>query len=226
MTSRVWSSSWSSLETSILATQRKLGRLIIDETPGLRPCTGCWTHQNTPRPLRAALSRELADLERLAEPHWRLESLAAPLAPKKMCVGARALRARSAALSKSIERTEQNNFAGGGAVAGLVLRAPVEQMLWAPKTHHDILYRMLRTRQKAAPRRSPESWGAQNVPRNRAGKCRNAAGGRTVCAAAGARWEDRRQHSQPAAVSITLCTALPACGCEHHPVYSTSGVRP
>ena len=73
-----------------------------------------------------------------------------------MCVGARALRARSAALSKVIVRTEQNNFAGGGAVAGLVLRAPVEQMLWAPKTHHDILYRMLRTRQKAAPRRSPE----------------------------------------------------------------------
>ena len=127
-----------------------------------------------------------------------------------MCVGARALRARSAALSKVIVRTEQNNFAGGGAVAGLVLRAPVEQMLWAPKTHHDILYRMLRTRQKAAPRRSPESWGAQNVPRNRAGKCRNAAGARTVCAAAGARWEDRRQHSQPAAVSITLCTA-PGC---------------
>ena len=102
----------------------------------------------------------------------------------------------------------------------------MEQMLWAPKTHHDILYRMLRTRQKAAPRRSPESWGAQNVPRNCAGKCRNAAGGRTVCAAAGARWEDRRQHSQPAAVSITLCTALPACGREHHPVYSTPGVRP
>ena len=173
-----------------------------------------------------ALSRELADLERLAEPHWRLESLAAPLAPKKMCVGARALRARSAALSKVIVRTEQNNFAGGGAVAGLVLRAPVEQMLWAPKTHHDILYRMLRTRQKAAPRRSPESWGAQNVPRNCAGKCRNAAGGRTVCAAAGARWEDPRQHSQPAAVSITLCTALPACGRERHPVYSTPGVRP
>ena len=135
-------------------------------------------------------------------------------------------RARSAALSKVSVRTEQNNFAGGGAVAGLVLRAPVEQMLWAPKTHHDILYRMLRTRQKAAPRRSPESWGAQNVPRNRAGKCRNAAGARTVCAAAGARWEDRRQHSQPAAVSITLCTALPACGREHHPVYSTPGVRP
>ena len=154
----------------------------------------------------AALSRELADLERLAEPHWRLESLAAPLAPKKMCVGARALRARSAALSKVIVRTEQNNFAGGGAVAGLVLRAPVEQMLWAPKTHHDILYRMLRTRQKAAPRRSPESWGAQNVPRNRAGKCRNAAGGRGAVGGSS--------------------TALPACGREHHPMYSTPGVRP
>ena len=155
-----------------------------------------------------------------------------------MCVGARALRARSAALSKVIVRTEQNNFAGGGAVAGLVLRAPVEQMLWAPKTHHDILYRMLRTRQKAAPRRSPESWGAQNVPRNRAGKCRNAAGARTVCAAAGARWEDRRQHSQPAAVStpcvqhsrraavsITRSTALPACGREHHSIVdSTPGL--
>ena len=142
-----------------------------------------------------------------------------------MCVGAEALRARSAALSKLIVRTEQNNFAGGGAVAGLVLRAPVEQMLWAPKTHHDILYRMLRTRQKAAPRRSPESWGAQNVPRTRAGKCRNAAGARTVCAAAGARWEDRRQHSQPAAVSITLCTALPACGREHHSIVdSTTGL--
>ena len=143
-----------------------------------------------------------------------------------MCVGARALRARSAALSKAIVRTEQNNFAGGGAVAGLVLRAPVEQMLWAPKTHHDILYRMLRTRQKAAPRRSPESWGAQNVPRNRAGKCRNAAGVRTVCAAAGARWEDRRQHSQPAAVSIIRSsTALQACSREHHPIVdSTAGL--
>jgi len=31
--------------------------LIIDETPGLRPCTGCWTHQNTPRPLRGPLQR-------------------------------------------------------------------------------------------------------------------------------------------------------------------------
>ena len=35
------------------------------------------------------------------------------------------LRARSAALSKLIVRTEQNNFAGGGTVAGLVPWAPV-----------------------------------------------------------------------------------------------------
>ena len=221
----MWSSSWSSLETSILATQRKLGRLIIDETPGLRPCTGCWTHQNTPRPLRGPLQRTCGPRTARGAALETGESRGAAGA-RKVCVDAEALRARSAALSKVIVRTEQNNFAGGGAVAGLVLRAPVEQMLWAPKTHHDILYRMLRTRQKAAPRRSPESWGAQNVPRNRAGKCRNAAGARTVCAAAGARWEDRRQHSQPAAVSITLCTALPACGREHHPVYSTPGVRP
>jgi len=31
--------------------------LIINETPGLRPCTGFWTHQNTPRPLRGPLQR-------------------------------------------------------------------------------------------------------------------------------------------------------------------------
>ena len=191
--------------------------MIIDETPGLRPCTGCWTHQNTPRPLRGPLQRTCGPRTARGAALETGESHGAAGA-QKMCVGARALRARSAALSKVIVRTEQNNFAGGGAVAGLVLRAPVEQMLWAPKTHHDILYRMLRTRQKAAPRRSPESWGAQNVPRNRAGKCRNAAGARTVCAAAGARGEDRRQHSQPAAVSITLCTALPACGREHHSI--------
>ena len=53
-----------------------------------------------------------------------LESLAAPLAPEK-CVSTPNLRARSAALSKLIVRTEQNNFAGGGTVAGLVLWAPV-----------------------------------------------------------------------------------------------------
>ena len=142
------SSSWSSLETSILATQRKLGRLIIDETPGLRPCTGFWTHQNTPRPLRGPLQRTCGPRTARGAALETGESHGAAGA-QKMCVGARALRARSAALSKVIVRTEQNNFAGGGAVAGLVLRAPVEQMLWAPKTHHDILYRMLRTRQKA-----------------------------------------------------------------------------
>ena len=47
-------------------------------------------------------------------------------------------------------------------------------MLWAPRTHHAVLlYRMLGTRQNssaAAPRRSPESCGTRNVPRNRAGK--------------------------------------------------------
>ena len=36
---------------------------------------------------------------------------------------------------------------------------------------------------------SGELGGARNVPRNRAEKCRDAAGARTVCAAAGARWE-------------------------------------
>ena len=39
-----------------------------------------------------------------------------------MFVGAEALRVRSAALPKVIVRTDQNNFAGGGAVAGLVLK--------------------------------------------------------------------------------------------------------
>jgi len=36
----------------------------------------------------------------------------------------------SAALSNVIVRTEQINFAGGGAVAGLVLRAPVAARMW------------------------------------------------------------------------------------------------
>ena len=58
---------------------------------------------------------------------------------QKVCVGAEALRARSAALSKLIVRREQNNFAGGGTVAGLVLWAPVaarRDEVRAPKTHH------------------------------------------------------------------------------------------
>ena len=215
---------------------------------GVGCCTRCWTRQNTPRPLRGPLQRTCGPRTARGA---ALESLAAPLAPEK-CVSTPKLRARSAALSKLIVRTEQNNFAGGGTVAGLVLWAPVAarraevrtsgpnlvppRSMWnkyfglrAPKTHHDIQYRMLGTRQNSPrPLRGAlrRAGGARNVPRNRAGKCRDAAGARTVCAAAGARWEDRRQHSQPAAVSITLCTALPACGREHHPVYSTPGVRP
>ena len=139
-----------------------------------------------------------------------------------MCVGAEALRARSAALSKLIVRREQNNFAGGGAVAGLVLRAPLAAR------RADVMALTSSRRAacgtnasgaenaprysvqdvgdspklpEAAPRRSPESWGgARNVPRNRAGKCRDAAGARTVCAAAGARWEDERLLQPPCVV--------------------------
>ena len=206
----MWSSSW-----SILATQRKLGRLIIDETPGLRPCTGCWTHQNTPRPLRGPLQRTCGPRTARGAALETGESRGAAGA-QKMCVGARALRARSAALSKVIVRTEQNNFAGGGAVAGLVLRAPVEQMLWAPKTHHDMLYRMLGTR--------------QNSPRPLRGALRRAGGGAERSA------EPRGEVSRRRRCPHSVCggrgavggssTALPACGREHHPMYSTPGVRP
>ena len=79
----------------------------------------------------------------------------------------------------------------------------MEQMLRAPKTHHDILYRMLGTRQNSPrPLRGAlrRAGGARNVPRNRAGKCRDAAGARTVCAAAGARWEDERLLQPPCMV--------------------------
>ena len=47
---------------------------------------------------------------------------------------------------------------------------------------------------------SGELGGARNVPRNRAGKCRDAAGARTVCAAAGARWEEERLLQAPSVV--------------------------
>ena len=47
---------------------------------------------------------------------------------------------------------------------------------------------------------SGELGGARNVPRNRAGKCRDAAGARTVCAAAGARWEEERLLQAPCVV--------------------------
>ena len=140
---------------------------------GVGCCTRCWTRQNTPRPLRGPLQRTCGPRTARGA---ALESLAAPLAPEK-CLSTPKLRARSAALSKLIVRTEQNNFAGGGAVAGLVLWAPVAarraevrttrlgpehvvQMLRAPKTHHDMLYR---TR--------------QNSPRPLRGALRRAGGG-------------------------------------------------
>ena len=93
---------------------------------GVGCCTRCWTRQNTPRPLRGPLQRTCGPRTARGA---ALESLAAPLAPEK-CVSTPKLRARSAALSKLIVRTEQNNFAGGGAVAGLVLRAPVAARMW------------------------------------------------------------------------------------------------
>ena len=171
---------------------------------GVGCCTRCWTRQNTPRPLRGPLQRTCGPRTARGA---ALESLAAPLAPEK-CVSTPKLRARSAALSKLIVRTEQNNFAGGGTVAGLVLWAPVaarraEVRAEAPKTHHDMLYRMLGTRQNSPrPLRGAlrRAGGARNVPRNRAGKCRDAAGARTVCAAAGARWEEERLLQAPSVV--------------------------
>ena len=51
---------------------------------------------------------------------------------------------------------------------------------------------------------SGELGGARNVPRNRAGKCRDAAGARTVCAAAGARWEDERRLQPPCGCILAL----------------------
>ena len=89
---------------------RKLGRLIIDETPAYGRVQGL----DSPKHSAAApRSQRTCDLERLAEPHWN-ES-AVPLAPKNVSVPE--FSSRSAAL-KAIVRTEQNNFAGGGAVAG------------------------------------------------------------------------------------------------------------
>jgi hypothetical protein len=59
-----------SLETPY--TQRKLGRLIIDETPGPYGRVQGFGLAKTLRGRSVALSRELADLERLAEPDWRV----------------------------------------------------------------------------------------------------------------------------------------------------------
>ena len=56
---------------------------------------------------------------------------------------------------------------------------------------------------------------ARNVPRNRAEKCRDAAGARTVCAAAGARWEEERLLQAPSVVesapSEDWCPKLTLC---------------
>ena len=177
---------------------------------GVGCCTRCWTRQNTPRPLRGPLQRTCGPRTARGA---ALESLAAPLAPEK-CVSTPKLRARSAALSKLIVRTEQNNFAGGGTVAGLVLWAPVAARRAevracgtnASGAENAPRYAVQDVGDspklpEAAPRRSPESWGgARNVPRNRAGKCRDAAGARTVCAAAGARWEEGRLLQPPCVV--------------------------
>ena len=166
---------------------------------GVGCCTRCWTRQNTPRPLRGPLQRTCGPRTARGA---ALESLAAPLAPEK-CVSTPKLRARSAALSKLIVRTEQNNFAGGGTVAGLVLWAPVaapraEVSMWnkcfGRRKRTSICctgcWGLAKTPRGRSAALSGELEGARNVPRNRAGKCRDAAGARTVCAAAGARWEE------------------------------------
>ena len=187
---------------------------------GVGCCTRCWTRQNTPRPLHGPLQRTCGPRTARGA---ALESLAAPLAPEK-CVSTPKLRARSAALSKLIVRTEQNNFAGGGTVAGLVLWAPVAARraevrpsgpnLVPPRSMWNKCFGrrkltticctgcwgLAKTPRGRSAALSGELGGARNVPRNRAGKCRDAAGARTVCAAAGARWEEERLLQAPCVV--------------------------
>ena len=187
---------------------------------GVGCCTRCWTRQNTPRPLRGPLQRTCGPRTARGA---ALESLAAPLAPEK-CVSTPKLRARSAALSKLIVRTEQNNFAGGGTVAGLVLWAPVAARRAEVRTSGPNLvpprsmwnkcfgrrkrttifctgcWGLAKTPRGRSAALSGELGGARNVPRNSAGKCRDAAGARAVCAAAGARWEDERLLQAPCVV--------------------------
>ena len=181
---------------------------------GVGCCTRCWTRQNTPRPLRGPLQRTCGPRTARGA---ALESLAAPLAPEK-CVSTPKLRARSAALSKLIVRTEQNNFAGGGTVAGLVLWAPVaarrdEVRAGACGTNASGAENAPRYSvqdvgdspklPEAAPRRSPESWGGAErsaEPRgevSRRRRCphsvcggRGAVGGGTVTSSAlrGRKW--------------------------------------
>ena len=206
--------------------------MIIDETPGLRPCTGCWTHQNTPRPLRGPLQRTCGPRTARGA---ALESLAAPLAPEK-CVSTPKLRARSAALSKLIVRTEQNNFAGGGTVAGLVLWAPVAARRAEVRTSGPNLVPPRSMWNKCFGRRKRTTifctgcWGLAKTPRGRSAALSGELGGAERSA------EPRGEVSQRRRCPHSVCggrgavggssTALPACGREHHPMYSTPGVRP
>ena len=115
--------------------------------------------------------------------------------------------ANGAEQARVAEKPLQDLCLGLRCLRGDPSLGPQEQMLWAPKTHHDILYWMLGTRQNSPrPLRGAlrRAGGARNVPRNRAGKCRDAAGARTVCAAAGARWEEERLLQPPCVVESTL----------------------
>ena len=157
--------------------------MIIDETPGLRPCTGCWTHQNTPRPLRGPLQRTCGPRTARGAALETGESRGAAGA-QKVCVGAEALRARSAALSKLIVRREQNNFAGGGTVAGLVPWAPVAARRAEVRTSGPNLVPPRSMWNKCFGRRKRTTifctgcWGLAKTPRGRSAALSGELGGR------------------------------------------------
>ena len=192
MTSRVWSSSWSSLETSILATQRKLGRLIIDETPGLRPCTGCWTQQNTPRPLRGPLQRTCGPRTARGAALETGESRGAAGAQKNVC--------RCQSSPSPLRGALQSDCANGTNALGA----------------------------ENSPRYSVQD--VEDSPKGRSAALSGELGGAERSA------EPRGEVSQRRRCPHSVCggrgavggssTALPACGREHHPMYSTPGVRP
>jgi hypothetical protein len=135
---------------------------------GVGCCTRCWTRQNTPRPLRGPLQRTCGPRTARGA---ALESLAAPLAPEK-CVSTPKLRARSAALSKLIVRTEQNNFAGGGTVAGLVLWAPV-----AARRAEVSMWNKCFGRRKRTTIFCTGCWGLAKTPRGRSAALSGELGG-------------------------------------------------
>ena len=147
---------------------------------GVGCCTRCWTRQNTPRPLRGPLQRTCGPRTARGA---ALESLAAPLAPEK-CVSTPKLRARSAALSKLIVRTEQNNFAGGGTVAGLVLWAPVAARRAEVRTSGPNLVPPRSMWNKCFGRRKLTTicctgcWGLAKTPRGRSAALSGELGGR------------------------------------------------